>query len=616
MKPQKAAQVPPPSLSPRTTTTHANPANRATGTVRKTQTAAGAPGATGQSTRAPAAGAAAVSSGRARVAERQLSGEAPAKRGGGRDRGMGLRNKFMLVLAAITVVVLAVLGVAMASTTNKFLFSIKQHSGIEVARLIAQIGISVDSQLQEQLKANPSSEWARLTTDAEKRLTGLLEQAKDWGQGLEGVSDIYGVRFANAGDFLTGRGLGQPDAGAEKSPPFRALYIPKSDQTIVLPAGLQVYEAEARIEDRLQPIYRFSIALGGRYSEGRVRVDIARESVLRVKSNLYTIIAISVLIGIGVVIAVANWLAGNITRPIDLLLRDMQVVARGKLDHVTKPHSTDEIGELAVEFNRMTQNLASAQDALVQQEKAEYELSLAREVQRQLLPAEAPQISGYDSAAFYQGAKAVSGDYFDIIPLGNGLWGFIVADVSGKGIPGSMVMAVTRTIVRLVANKHLQHAAETLKETNRLIAKQIKRGMFVTAFYAILDENTGVVTYASAGHNPMIVYRAATRSYELATAKGIAIGFNEGPIFDKTVQEAQLTLGVGDAMLLYTDGFPEAMNDQSEEFGDERFYACAAQHGHHESRVLIQHLTAEIARHRGAAEQSDDLTIIAVRRSA
>jgi sigma-B regulation protein RsbU (phosphoserine phosphatase) len=301
---------------------------------------------------------------------------------------------------------------------------------------------------------------------------------------------------------------------------------------------------------------------------------------------------------------------------VDLLLRDMQQVARGNLEHQTKPHSADEIGLLAVEFNRMTQNLASAQDALVEQEKAEYELSLAREVQRQLLPAEAPQIAGYDSAAFYQGAKAVSGDYFDIIPLGNGLWGFIVADVSGKGIPGSMVMAVTRTIVRLVANKHLAHAAETLKETNRLIAKQIKRGMFVTAFYAILDESTGVVTYASAGHNPMIVYRAATKSYELATAKGIAIGFNEGPIFDKTVQEARVTLGIGDALLLYTDGFPEAMNDKNEEFGDERFYACVAQHGHQESRILIQALAGEIARHRGAAEQSDDLTIITVRRTA
>lgn len=601
MKPQKSTA----SASSRPVAAQGRPATAA---VRK------AAGASAASTRAPVA---AAGSTRGRAPDRQLTGDGGGKRAGlTRARGMGLRTKFMLVLAGVTVVVLAVLGVAMASTTTKFLFAIKQHSGIEVARLAAQVGMAIDGQLQEQYKHTPANEWEPLKALAEKRLEFALKEVQDWGTGLEGISDIYAVRFTNAGDFLTGRGIGKPDEGAEKSPPFTELYIAKSGRTIDLPGTMQVYEAMARVDDQMRPIYRFNIALGGRYGEGRVRVDIARESVVKVQTNLYAIIAIAVLIGIGVVIAVANWLAGNITKPVDLLLRDMQTVARGNLEHVTKPHSGDEIGVLAVEFNKMTQNLASAQDALVEQEKAEYELSLAREVQRQLLPAEAPQIAGYDTAAFYQGAKAVSGDYFDIIPLGNGLWGFIVADVSGKGIPGSMVMAVTRTIVRLVANKHLAHAAETLKETNRLIAKQIKRGMFVTAFYAILDESTGRVTFASAGHNPMIIYRAATKSYELASTKGIAIGFNDGPIFDKTVVEAQVGLNPGDALVLYTDGFPEAMNDKNEEFGDERFYACAAQYGHLESRSLIQHLASEIARHRGAAEQSDDLTIITVRRTA
>jgi len=271
---------------------------------------------------------------------------------------------------------------------------------------------------------------------------------------------------------------------------------------------------------------------------------------------------------------------------------------------------------LANEFNRMTGNLKIAQAALVEQEKAEYELSIAREVQRQLLPAEAPTVMGFDCAAFYQGAKAVSGDYFDFIPLGNGLWGFIIADVSGKGIPGSMVMAVTRTIVRLVANKYQHRAADTLKETNRLIAKQIKRGMFVTAFYAILDERTGNLTYASAGHNPMVIYRASTKAYELGTGKGIALGFNEGPVFDKTIQETKTVLNPGDMMVIFTDGFPEAMNAENEEFGEERFYQSIARFGQFDARTCIAKLVEEIGAHRGEAEQSDDLTIIAVRNVA
>jgi sigma-B regulation protein RsbU (phosphoserine phosphatase) len=236
-------------------------------------------------------------------------------------------------------------------------------------------------------------------------------------------------------------------------------------------------------------------------------------------------------------------------------------------------------------------------------------------VQKQLLPAEPPLITGFECADYYQGAKAVSGDYYDFIPLGNGLWGFIVADVSGKGIPGSMVMAVTRTIVRLIAVRHQNRAADTLKETNRLIAKQIKRGMFVTSYYAVLDERTGQLTYASAGHNAMIIYRAATRKHELAAPKGIALGFNEGPIFDKTIEEHRTVLQQGDAILLYTDGFPEAMNASNQEFGEERFNQMVGQLGHLDARSLIERLVAAVAKHRGDAEQSDDLTLIAVRRA-
>ncbi len=541
-----------------------------------------------------------------------------------RPRGLGLRSKFMLVLSVITGVAMVLLGGVMAQTTAKFLFGEKQHAGIEIARFAGQLGAAVQEHLAEDMKAlnekiqergaDPSERIA-LKQVYERKLVAHITQAHHWGDD-DRPSDILAVSYDFPGD-LSGVAFGQTEIGnAQKEDPFPSIYIPKIGR-YSLPPGIEVYELTIQYKDAPRPVYRFKIKLENEkhVSVGSVRVDIDRKSVRDVTTNLYVIIMVAVVAGTGVVILVANWLAGNITRPLDLLLRDMQVVARGDLAHQTKARSTDEIGVLAHEFNKMTRNLQVAQSALVEQEKAAYELSLAREVQRQLLPAEAPEIAGYDCAAFYQGAKAVSGDYFDIIPLGDGLWGFIVADVSGKGIPGSMVMAITRTIVRLIANKHRQHAAETLKETNRLIAKQIKRGMFVTAFYAILDEKSGVITYASAGHNPMVVYRAATRTHELATTKGIAIGFNDGPIFDRTVQEARLSLAPGDVFVIYTDGFPEAMSEQSAEFGEERFYKAVAANGQLGARQLIQGLVGEITRHRGAAEQSDDLTIISVRRA-
>jgi len=545
------------------------------------------------------------------------------------QRGMGLRAKFMLVLAGVTAAALIALGVTMAMTTNSFLFGQKQHSGIEIARLVAQIGTAVHARLEyiNRLRNDPLFKDVELPprptrAEIERDLMGYLNDARDWGgNGNYKFSDILAIRFdCPAVTEIAQVGVGELEERSTKGENYTSIYVPKVGGSVALPPGITVMEQTKRVGGTDVPIYRFKIALNKSFGQGsvstepaNVRVDIAAESVQKVSNNLFLIIGIAVFIAIGVVVAVANWLAGNITRPLDMLIADMKVVARGKLDHETKARSNDEIGTLASEFNRMTGNLKIAQSALVEQEKAEYELSIAREVQRQLLPAEAPTIMGYDSAAFYQGAKAVSGDYFDFIPLGNGMWGFIIADVSGKGIPGSMVMAVTRTIVRLVANKYLNRAAETLKETNRLISKQIKRGMFVTAFYAILDENTGSVTYASAGHNPMVIYRARTGAYELATSKGIALGFNEGPLFDKTIQEQTTVLGPGDTMHIYTDGFPEAMNAANEEFGDENFYQVIAQNGRLDARGQIAKLVEAIAGHRRDAEQSDDLTIIAVR---
>ena len=544
------------------------------------------------------------------------------------QRGMGLRAKFMLVLSGVTAAALIALGVSMAMTTNSFLFGQKQHSGVEIARMAAQVGTAVYARVEffKNMKKDPKFSGVEIPTptraEIERDLVSYLNNARDWGgNGNFKFSDILAIRFdCPSVPEIAQVGVGELEEKSTKGENYSSIYVPKVGSSVALPPGISVMEQTKRVGNADIPIYRFKIALDRSFGQAtvtsepaNVRVDIAAESVQKVSNNLFMIIGIAVFIAIGVVVAVANWLAGNITRPLDMLIADMKVVARGKLDHETRARSNDEIGMLAGEFNRMTGNLKIAQSALVEQEKAEYELSIAREVQRQLLPAEAPTIMGYDSAAFYQGAKAVSGDYFDFIPLGNGMWGFIIADVSGKGIPGSMVMAVTRTIVRLVANKHLNRAAETLKETNRLISKQIKRGMFVTAFYAILDENTGSLTYASAGHNPMVIYRARTASYELATGKGIALGFNEGPLFDKTIQEQTTVLGPGDCMLIYTDGFPEAMNAANEEFGEENFYQVIAQNGRLDARSQIAKLVESVANHRREAEQSDDLTIIAVR---
>jgi serine phosphatase RsbU (regulator of sigma subunit) len=572
-------------------------------------------------------------------------GNRPVRGGGGGGRGttLNLFWKFMLVMVGLTVVVMGMLGLVLGQTASTYLFSQKQHDGIEVARMAAQVYALVAERLVQYDRDHPDEMDNQKVQEGRQKIIDdigkYLANAVHW-PGNDSASDVFAVQLDSPGATnglakMAGTGTGEEDNGTQVGPAFHQLFLPKSGQTINLPESMEVYSGTKHTNNGDVTIYRFKIHLddlvfgeerqdaGGReithkesFGPGaNLRVDVNAAGVDNVRSNLIFRITASVIFAIIVVVGVAYWLASTITRPVKMLLKDMQAVARGDLDHHTKPHSTDEIGILAVEFDRMTGNLKEAQSALVEQEKAEYELSIAREVQKQLLPADPPLITGFDCFAFYQGAKAVSGDYYDFIPLGGGLWGFIVADVSGKGIPGSMVMAVTRTIVRLIANTHQNRAADTLKETNRLIAKQIKRGMFVTSFYAILDERTGVLTYASAGHNPMVIYRAATKTCELASAKGIALGFNEGPIFDRTIEEHRTQLQAGDTFLLYTDGFPEAMNADNAEFGEEHFVDIIAKNGGLDARTLTDRLVAAVAKHRGEAEQSDDLTLITVRRA-
>jgi sigma-B regulation protein RsbU (phosphoserine phosphatase) len=173
-------------------------------------------------------------------------------------------------------------------------------------------------------------------------------------------------------------------------------------------------------------------------------------------------------------------------------------------------------------------------------------------------------------------------------------------------------MSITRTVLRLVSQRNFS-AADTLSKTNRVLAQDIRRGMFVTAFYCILNARSREIVFSSAGHNPMVIYRSAKRKVELANPKGIALGFNKGPIFDKTVKEEKLKLESGDMILLYTDGVVEAMDERNREYGEKRFYKFMLEHAREPAETFINNLVADIDAHTGNAMQSDDITVVALK---
>lgn len=343
-------------------------------------------------------------------------------------------------------------------------------------------------------------------------------------------------------------------------------------------------------------------------------VSLSLEGIDAAKASLGAAILLPILLAGAVGTGVAFWISALITEPIKALMRDMQEVSSGHLDHQTVPRSKDEIGLLASTFNRMTQALNAAHRQELEAKALEHDLEIASEIQSNLVPKRMLRIPGYDVSAYYRPSKEVGGDYYDFITIDEDNEGIIVADVSGKGVPGSLVMTMARAFIRMEAERSRNVSpADTLVRANRMLAQDIKKGMFVTALYCILNKKTNEIRVASAGHNPLVVWRASAGRIERVNPNGIALGFDKGPVFERTIKEERIVLGHGDRIVAYTDGVVEAMNARNQEFGEERFHALIRELAARDSNQMLNLIVRALDEHRGNASQSDDITLVTLR---
>ena len=246
----------------------------------------------------------------------------------------------------------------------------------------------------------------------------------------------------------------------------------------------------------------------------------------------------------------------------------------------------------------------------VEKGRMERELQMARGVQASLLPQETPQIPGWAFEARWQPARTVSGDYYDFIPLDGGQLGLVIADVSDKGMPAAVFMALTRSTIRATAS-HLASPAEAIAEANRLICADSAEGMFVTLFYAQLDPASGTLIYVNAGHNPPLVCRVGgAGDLEELRPTGMALGI----VDDFPFEQCTLELQPGDSILLYTDGVPDASNEADEQFGMDRLRQRYLEHRTAPVSGMVAALEGAIAELTGGATQFDDIAILAVKR--
>jgi sigma-B regulation protein RsbU (phosphoserine phosphatase) len=241
----------------------------------------------------------------------------------------------------------------------------------------------------------------------------------------------------------------------------------------------------------------------------------------------------------------------------------------------------------------------------------EGELKNAREVQRILLPQQDPVVAGFRISGTNLPARIISGDYYDYIDLGAQKFGIVIADVSGKGVPAGMLMAMCRSALRSVASGEISPSKVTAA-VNRQIFPDIREDMFISMAYSVLDTATGMLTLSRAGHEPALLFRRETGKVELLRSPGLALGIDSGTVFERVTRDQEVEMKSGDCVLFYTDGIKEAVDAHEEEFGMERMceaFRMAAPLG---AEAVLTRMQEELAQFTGEGPQMDDITLVAI----
>ncbi len=436
-----------------------------------------------------------------------------------------------------------------------------------------------------------------------------LESCQD-----RGVIDIL---VYDEEDFVLATGLGARSMRVSDPEDRSQIEYPPARE-----AGVEIMDFEFVYHGReTKPIRSFEKWL--QYPDGESAARIGRAQVLlsetqirqarqRVRNEMFTLtLATALAAGLG-----SFLLATFLARPIRMLVKDMQQVSLGNLDHKSEVSSPNELGDLARTFNQMTSNLREAQELKIAQRATEHELNLATRIQQRLLPSSVPKIPGFDVAAYYQAAQEVGGDYYDFLRIGQHDVGVVVADVSGKGVPASLIMTMTRSLLRLAARGSTS-PVETVRAVNRTLSPDMSPGLFVTLLYFVINAPARMVRLVRAGHNGPLFYSARSRKLIHVNPRGIALGLDSGGnLFDSEIEARQFTFHGGDVLVSYTDGVTEAKNRDGEDYSQKRLARVLVENAGRTAPEIQEAILADIDTHRGDVERSDDLTLVVIKCTA
>jgi sigma-B regulation protein RsbU (phosphoserine phosphatase) len=249
-----------------------------------------------------------------------------------------------------------------------------------------------------------------------------------------------------------------------------------------------------------------------------------------------------------------------------------------------------------------------------EKKRLDHDLEIARDIQRVLLPAEPPSVNGFEISGINVPARQVSGDYFDYIKVDEERLGVAIADVSGKGVPASLIMAICRSVLRSQAAEN-PSPADVLRKVNRQLYPDIKEDMFISMAYLILDHARNGVTLARAGHDAPLLYKRASQTVTPLKPPGMVVGIDSGNVFDRITGDFPVPLERDDCLVLYTDGVTEALDTDGNEFGIERTIQSVRASADNGAQAIIARLIDDLRNFVGSQPQNDDITLISIRKT-
>lgn len=262
-------------------------------------------------------------------------------------------------------------------------------------------------------------------------------------------------------------------------------------------------------------------------------------------------------------------LARSITASIHNLFEGTERIKKGDLNYKIKINARDQLGELAAQFNSMTESIQNLMKERAEKERLAEALLIARHMQEKLLPKEVTSFGSIDIATMNLPAEEMCGDYYDIIRKNDQELGIIIADVSGKGPSAALYMAELKGVMLSTSQRTID-PKEVLVEANRVLAPTLDSRNFITMTYAMINEPQKVMTMCRAGHNPIIHYHSGTGKAEVVQSRGIGLGVSRNGVFERALEEVQRKLDSGDILVFYTDGLTEAMNESKQLYGLDR----------------------------------------------